>query len=93
MSSVALGARANGLVVLDTAFGSVAASSLARVDTLEIEASLAGTTFLVLRAFGIASAVRITQEVGRATTDCAMVPNVAVGISSATSTWICATEA
>lgn len=73
MSSVALGARANGLVVLDTAFGSVAASSLARVDTLEIEASLAGTTFLVLRAFGIASAVRITQEVGRATTDCAMV--------------------
>lgn len=75
MTSVTLGARADGLVVFDTAFGPVAASSLARVDTLEIETSLARTTFLVLRAFRIASAVRFTQEVGRARTDCAMVLN------------------
>ncbi len=73
MSSVALGARANGLVALDTALGANAASACARVDTLEVEASLGGAALLVLRALGVASGERIAQEVGRARADCAMV--------------------
>jgi hypothetical protein len=73
MSSVALGARANGLVALDTAFSANAASACARVDTLEIEASLGGAALLVLRALGVASGERIAQEVGRARANCAMV--------------------
>lgn len=64
MSSVALGTRANGLVILDTAFGADATSAHARVDALEIEASLISTTLFVLRTFGIASGERITEEVG-----------------------------
>lgn len=73
MSSVSLGARANGLVALDTALGANAASACARVDTLEIEASLGGAALLVLRALGVASGERIAQEVGRARANCAMV--------------------
>ena len=75
MSSVSLGARANGLVALDTALGANAASACARVDTLEIEASLGGAALLVLRALGVASGERIAQEVGRARANCAMVLN------------------
>jgi hypothetical protein len=75
MSSVALGARANGLVALDTALGANAASACARVDTLEVEASLGGAALLVLRALGVASGERIAQEVGRARANCAMVLN------------------
>lgn len=70
---MALGARANGLVALDTALGANAASACARVDTLEVEASLGGSALLVLRALGVASGERIAQEVGRARADCAMV--------------------
>lgn len=70
---MALGARANGLVALDTALGANAASACARVDTLEVEASLGGAALLVLRALGVASGERIAQEVGRARADCAMV--------------------
>lgn len=92
MSSVSLGARANGLVALDTALGANAASACARVDTLEIEASLGGAALLVLRALGVASGERIAQEVGRARANCAMVPDVTIGISSAGATRILTTE-
>lgn len=92
VSSVALGARANGLVALDTALGANAASACARVDTLEVEASLGGAALLVLRALGVASGERIAQEVGRARADCAMVPDVTIGVSSAGAARILTTE-
>lgn len=92
MSSVALGAGANGLVVLDAAFGIDAASARARVDALQIEASLVAAAILVLRALGEASREWITQEVGRARANCAMVSDVAVGVRSARSARIHAPE-
>lgn len=93
MSSVALGARANGLVALDTTLGANAASSCARVDALEIEASLVATAILVLRALGEAARKRIAQEVGRARANGPVVSNVAVGISAASSARIGTAEA
>ena len=59
-------------MVLDTAAGANAASACARVDTLEIEASLGGGALLVLRALGVAFGEWIAQEVVRARADCAM---------------------
>ena len=73
MASKALRARANGLVALDTALGSNAASACTRVGTLEIKTRLGSAALLMLRALGIASGERIAQEVGRARANCAMV--------------------
>jgi len=82
MASEALRARANGLVALDTTLGSNAASACARVGTLEIETRLGSAALLMLRALGIAFSERIAQEVGRARANCAMVPDVAIGVSA-----------
>lgn len=66
MSSVALGARADSLVILNTTVGTDATSAHARVNALEIETSLIGAAIFVLCAFRIATRERVTEEVGRA---------------------------
>ena len=73
MSSVTLGARANGLVALDTTLGTNATSSGTWVDALEIETSLVATAIFVLRALGEASGKWIAQEVGGARANGAVV--------------------
>lgn len=73
VAGVALGARADGLVVLDAALGPGAARPVARVHALEVEARLVRPALLVLRALRVAARERVAEEVGRARADGAVV--------------------
>lgn len=55
MSSVALGATADGFVILDAAISALSARSRARIDALEIKASLIPVALFVLGALWIAA--------------------------------------
>lgn len=73
VSGVAFGARADGLVVLDSTIGSHSAGSGARIDALQVKASPGKATLLVLRTLGVTTAEWVSQEVGRARADRPMV--------------------
>lgn len=92
VSRVALGARADGLVVFDAALGADAARSVARVHALEVEAGLVARAFLVLGTLGVAAGERVAEEVGRARADGAVVSDVAIGVGAASAARILAAE-
>lgn len=93
MTSESFRAAADGLVVLDAAFGAGAAGSDARIDAFKVEAGLVGAALIVLRALGIAARERIAQKVGRTRTDGTMIRDAALGIGSTGSAWVLAAEA
>jgi len=73
MTSVSFRTRANSLVVLYATLGSNTASVSARIDALEIKTSLRIRALFVLRALGVAAGERISEEIGWARADSAMV--------------------
>lgn len=92
MASVSFRTRANSLVVLYATLGSNTASVSARIDALEIKTSLRIRTLFVLRALGIAASERISEEIGRARADSAMIADVTIGVGSARAARVLATE-
>ena len=66
MSSVAFGAAADGLVVLDLAIGAHSAycARCAWISALQVEARLASGAILVLCALWVAALERIAEEIG-----------------------------
>lgn len=77
---------------LDSAFGSGSAGTRARINALEVEASLVVSTLFVCRTLGVTAAERISKEVGWAGADCTVIANVTFGIGTAGSARILATE-
>jgi len=94
VSSVAFGAAADGLVVLDLAIGAHSAycARCAWISALQVEARLASGAILVLCALRIAALERIAKEIGRAGTHGAVIHNAAVGVDTAHGARISAAE-
>lgn len=89
MSSVSLGAEADGFVILDLALGSLTTCSLTRVYTLELITGLVRWAVIMGCALRIASALWIALVVLWAGASGTALDNITQGsFTASTNTWV-----